>query len=34
MTEAIADRDSLTHRLRAWILLRNITLGKPWAAEE
>lgn len=34
LTEAIADRDFLTRRLREWTLLRAIALGKPWATEE
>ncbi|MGW1761045.1 hypothetical protein [Streptomyces mirabilis] len=34
MTEVIADRDFLTRRLCEWTLLRTITLGEPWAAED
>ncbi|MCX5317915.1 hypothetical protein [Streptomyces sp. NBC_00154] len=34
MTEVIANRDFLTRRLREWILLRTIALGKPCAGKE
>ncbi|MET7725718.1 hypothetical protein [Streptomyces mirabilis] len=34
MTEVFADRDFLTLRLREWILLRTIALGRPWTAED
>ncbi|MFJ7072158.1 hypothetical protein [Streptomyces sp. NPDC098781] len=34
LTEVVAGRDFLTLRLREWALLRAISLGDPWTAEE
>jgi hypothetical protein len=34
MANQISELHFLTRRLHEWTLLRSITLGKPWAAEE
>ncbi|MEV5573887.1 hypothetical protein AB0L06_27935 [Spirillospora sp. NPDC052269] len=34
MANQISELDFLAHRLHEWTLLRSITIGKPWAAEE
>ena len=34
MANQISELDFLTRRLHEWTLLRSITLGKPWAAEQ
>jgi hypothetical protein len=34
MADPISGLDLLTRRLHEWTLLRSITMGKPWAAEQ
>jgi hypothetical protein len=34
MANQISELDFLTRRLHEWTLLRSITMGKPWAAEQ